>query len=112
MMSSPRMDEFGETARNAIHLAREAQTEWGRFAPEERGALLRRFRDRLLDRMEEVVAITCAETGKPRFDVVGEIFHCCDLIGYLCRKGPKCLSPGRFGLAFFPFKTAEIQYPP
>lgn len=101
-----------ERARLAVQRARDAQVRWSARSARERGRILRRFRDQLIDRMEEVVATASRETSKPRFDLVGEIFHCCNLIGSLGRKGPRWLKARRVWPRLFFHKTSEIQHAP
>jgi succinate-semialdehyde dehydrogenase/glutarate-semialdehyde dehydrogenase len=78
-------------ARRATESARLAAEAWSRKTVRERARRLLDFRDLLIDRADEIVAVVCGETGKPRFDVLGELFHVAGLIGWLARKGPGLL---------------------
>lgn len=53
-----------------------------------------------------------AETNKPRFDIVGELFHACDVIGYFAKQSPRLLRPRRIRPHLFVNKQAVIHQRP
>jgi acyl-CoA reductase-like NAD-dependent aldehyde dehydrogenase len=82
-----------EQVREAVALAREAQRSWAALSFRQRGAMLKTFRDALLDRKEEVALTVCAETGKPEVEVyTAEIFYVCDAIGYWAKNAQRYLA--------------------
>jgi acyl-CoA reductase-like NAD-dependent aldehyde dehydrogenase len=78
----------------AVERAREAQQAWSKTSMAERGRLLYRLRDLLLDEGEKLADILTAESGRPRAEVYGnELFYLCDAIGAWAKKGPRFLHP-------------------
>jgi acyl-CoA reductase-like NAD-dependent aldehyde dehydrogenase len=66
----------------------------------------------LVERLDDLCAIASQETGKPRFDVVGEVFQACQIITYYARHGAKLLRPRR--ARAFPLVgcRAQVHYRP
>lgn len=95
-----------------IDIARRAFAWWSELAPKDRGRWLLRFRDRLLDRIEELKQVAGRETNKPPFDIVGEIVQSCDLIGDMVRRTPSILKPRRIWPRLLMNKSARVEYAP
>ncbi len=72
----------------AAAAARNAQTAWAAMPSRQRVALLKRARKSLVAARTEILEALERETGKPRFDVVGELMSVCMDIGYLARRVP------------------------
>ncbi|MBW2448012.1 MAG: aldehyde dehydrogenase family protein [Deltaproteobacteria bacterium] len=70
----------------AAAAAREAQPKWAAIPPRQRAVLLKRARKSLVAARSEILDVLERETGKPRFDVVGELMSVCMDIGYFARR--------------------------
>lgn len=92
--------------------ARRAAAWWAAQPIRARAQVLLAFRDRLIDALDAVVATAQAETGKPRFDLLGECFQVCDLIGYYARRAPRYLRPRKVWPHLLLNKRAAIHYRP
>jgi acyl-CoA reductase-like NAD-dependent aldehyde dehydrogenase len=88
------IDDTAAVAR-AAERARRAQPSWGELAPRERARILRRARRALVAARSEIFALLERETGKARFDVVGELMGSCMHLGYLARRASRWLRPER-----------------
>jgi succinate-semialdehyde dehydrogenase/glutarate-semialdehyde dehydrogenase len=62
-------------ARKAIAAADEARPAWAATPAAERAAILRRWRDLLVDRADELGAVLMRENGKPLAEARGEILY-------------------------------------
>ncbi len=85
---------------------------WRHLPVLDRAISLIKFRKRLMSRAEQIVEAMVADIGKPRFDCMGEVFHICQLIGYLRSHAPKLLKPRRAGTWFFAHKSCRVVYEP
>jgi acyl-CoA reductase-like NAD-dependent aldehyde dehydrogenase len=92
--------------------ARAAQPGWAALAVRERGRVLKRARRALVRARAEVLDLLGRETGKPRFDVVGELMGTCMDLGYLVRRAPRVLRPRRVSARPLFFKRALVTYRP
>lgn len=100
-------------ARAAVARARGAQTAWGALSPRARARHLRRARALLVERMDEVVATICAETGKPRIEALAhEVMNVLNLIRVSERAAPRVLRRRRVGTGLIITKSAYKQYEP
>lgn len=97
---------------DAVARAREAARVWQTVGVAERAQVLLRYRDQLIDHLEEIIAVVQSETNKPRFDVINEVFQVCNLIGCLARRAPRWLASRRVGSFPLIHKRAEIHYRP
>jgi acyl-CoA reductase-like NAD-dependent aldehyde dehydrogenase len=79
----------------AAAAGRRAQTDWAALPPRRRAALLKQARKSLVAARSEILAVLERETGKPRFDVVGELMSVCMEIGYFARRARWWLRPRR-----------------
>jgi acyl-CoA reductase-like NAD-dependent aldehyde dehydrogenase len=95
--------------------ARQAQSEWARRPLRERCALLRRLRDVLFARRQEIAEVITREAGKPRVEsLLSEVMLILDTADYYARKAPRMLRPERVphhSLAV-KAKSAVLQYEP
>src|SRR5207248_2040446 len=100
--------------RQAVQRARSAFRVWGRLDFHERREQLLRVRDRMLDRMDDVVDRICDETGKLRNEAVfTEVFVTADLIEFYARHGEKMLRSQRVPTGIFAMtKRAYKVYEP
>ncbi|MGH9702921.1 MAG: aldehyde dehydrogenase family protein, partial [Candidatus Acidiferrales bacterium] len=74
--------------------ARKAQSEWAARPLRERCALLRRVRDKIFERREEIVSVITRESGKPRVEAIfAELLLALDTAEFFARNAPKWLQP-------------------
>jgi len=64
-----------EETRRAIDLAFDAQKEWASWTGKERGAVLRRWFDLMMENADDLAAILTAEMGKPLAEAKGEVLY-------------------------------------
>lgn len=75
---------------------RTAQREWAARPVRERSAALRRLRDAIFDRRDEIANVISRETCKPRVEAVfAEIILALDTADFIARRAPKWLHPER-----------------
>src|ERR1035437_3949890 len=79
----------------AVQRAHAAQAAWGVLPARERARLLKRARREMVVVRAEILVLLERETGKARFDVVGELMGVCMDLGYLARRAPRWLAPLR-----------------
>ena len=76
--------------------ARAAQQEWSARPLAERCAMLRRLRDAIYARRDEIAEVISRETGKPRIEAIfAEILLALDTTDFLARQAPRWLRPER-----------------
>ncbi|GLX04763.1 NAD-dependent succinate-semialdehyde dehydrogenase [Microbispora sp. NBRC 16548] len=68
-------DGDGDDARRAIEAAGARQSDWSRSAPRERGEILRRTYEIIMNRADELAALITAEMGKPLAEARGEVMY-------------------------------------
>ena len=99
--------------REAVARARAAQAEWAERSFDERGQLLRRAVEILLQRQDEFVDRIVAETGKPRLEVLGaEILTACDALSFYAKRAKRILADRSFPLHLMKSKRLRIAYRP
>jgi acyl-CoA reductase-like NAD-dependent aldehyde dehydrogenase len=85
-----------EFVPEALVRAKRAQGEWAARPIAERCALLRRFRDLVFERREEIADIITRETGKPRVEALfAEILFALDTADFLAKRARKWLKAER-----------------
>lgn len=96
----------------AAALAREAQQLWRRTSFAERARVMRRFRDLLLDRQDEVLDLIQLESGKVRGHAFEEVADTAIVAAYYARTARKHLAPQRReGALPLLTHTTEIRHP-
>jgi acyl-CoA reductase-like NAD-dependent aldehyde dehydrogenase len=79
-----------------FELARKAQQSWSARPLVDRCAMLRRLRDAIYARREEIAEVISRETGKPRVEAIfAEILLALDTTDFLARQAPRWLRPER-----------------
>jgi acyl-CoA reductase-like NAD-dependent aldehyde dehydrogenase len=96
----------------AVARARSAQPAWAALGPRRRGRALKRARRRLVAVRAEILRLLERETGKARFDVVGELMNVCLDIGYYARRAPKWLRPEHVSTRPLFGKRGRVHYKP
>jgi acyl-CoA reductase-like NAD-dependent aldehyde dehydrogenase len=79
----------------AVARARAAQPEWAALPVRERARRVKRARRELVRARAAILDRLERETGKARFDVVGELMGACLDIGFLARRAARWLRPER-----------------
>lgn len=97
------------SVRNAMEKLRPASLTWGKLTVRERSTKLFRLRDFLVEHAERFLEVMQAETGKPKFDSAGELFQCCDAIGYVCKLAKKALKTRKVRPHLFINKPALVE---
>jgi len=92
--------------------ARAAQPAWSALPAAERGRLLRRARRELVRDRSTILAQLERETGKTRFDVVGELMGVCLDVGLLSRRAARWLATERVSPRPMFGKRAYVAYRP
>jgi acyl-CoA reductase-like NAD-dependent aldehyde dehydrogenase len=101
-----------EAVAVAVERARAAQVAWGALPVRERGRMLRRARRELVRARSEIFDRLERETGKARFDVVGELMGVCLDLGGLVRRAPRWLATERVSSRPLLGKRALVTYRP
>ncbi len=105
------IDDAGAVA-TAVSRARAAQAAWGALPVRERCRALRRARRALVRARSEILEQLERETGKTRFDVVGELMGVCLDLGLLARRAPRWLATSRVSARPLLGKRALVAYRP
>lgn len=102
-----------EEAREAIERARRAQRRWEEVGLDERIRVVRRFRDVLLDRAEEVCELISRENGKVLQEALQmEVFPIADLTSYFIGRAHEILAPRRIPLHLLKYRRSYVHYRP
>lgn len=102
-----------EQVEGVVERCREAQEFWAALSWSQRGALMRRYRDFLLDARDEIAETVSAETGKPLAEVFGvELMYVCDGIGYWAKNAGKYLADRRLRPHLLKTKLPMTTYKP
>jgi acyl-CoA reductase-like NAD-dependent aldehyde dehydrogenase len=96
----------------AVQRARAAQAAWSAQPARARARLLRRARREMVAVRAEILELLERETGKARFDVVGELMGVCMDLGYLARRAPRWLAPLRVNTRPLFGKRGRIVFKP
>ena len=76
--------------------ARTSQKEWSARTLRERCAMLRKLRDAIFGRRDDIAEIVTRETGKPRAEaILAEVLLALDTANFLARQAPRWLRPER-----------------
>ncbi|MHB8670705.1 MAG: aldehyde dehydrogenase family protein [Acidimicrobiales bacterium] len=93
--------------------ALEAFGAWSGLHFAQRAAHLLDVRDLLADRVEDLVEVICAETGKLAAEaVITELIATCETIGYYARHGARALAPRRVPSGLMRHKRATRVWEP
>src|SRR5437763_696263 len=99
--------------REVVTAARGAQNEWARKSYQQRGEVLRRFQQLVLDRADEIADLIVRENGKTRNEALFmEVLPVADLTWYFARKAERLLRDERIPLHMFPHKKSYLRFYP
>ena len=96
----------------AVARARAAQRAWGALPVRARARTLKRARREMVRDRAAILDLLDRETGKPRWDTVGELMSVCMDIGYLARRAQRFLAPRRVSARPLFGKRAQVVYRP
>lgn len=106
-------DEGPEGVARAVREARAAFEDWSQLPYRERADHLLLVRDRLLDRLDELVETITSETGKlPAEAISNEVLVTCELISHYARWGERFLRPERVRTGVMGHKKAVRTFEP
>lgn len=93
--------------------ARVAQEKWAQVSIVDRASQLLRFRNVLVDRVEEVVAILGKEVGKVRHEALShEILVIADVCTFLAKRAERILAPQKISLHLLRHRRSFVDYEP
>src|SRR5215470_11110050 len=101
-----------EAVAAACARARSAQPAWAALSVRERARLLRRARREVVRDRGAILELLDRETGKARFDTVGELMGTCLELGYLARRAAHFLAPRRVSARPLFGKKGLVVYVP
>src|SRR6185503_4353143 len=110
---APLLDASEVTA--AVKRGRAAQPSWARLSYRERGRVILRARELVLEQIEEIAKLISRETGKPVTEAISmEIVPTLDLMHYFAANTRKLLDRSRIGLGQYNFmaRSSYIVYKP
>src|SRR5215208_5694204 len=90
-------DATADDARAALDAACSAQPAWAKVAPRERGEILRRAFEELMERQEELALLMTLEMGKPLTESRGEIAYAAEFFRWFAEEAVRI--DGRFATA-------------
>jgi succinate-semialdehyde dehydrogenase/glutarate-semialdehyde dehydrogenase len=90
-------DATPEDARAALDAACEAQAEWAKHPPRERGEILRRAFEAIVGRAEELALLMTLEMGKPVAESKAEVAYAAEFLRWFSEEAVRI--DGRFGVA-------------
>ncbi len=106
------MTEAPEVAA-AVPRARAAQRKWGALPPRARARRLVALRRHLIERLDDIVDVVHAETGKPRLEgLAHEVLIVANLLRTYERRAPSLLAPRRVGSGLLVTKSGTKFYEP
>ena len=101
-------DASPEEVHLAVHRGRFASEYWRSLTTRQRMKSLRSFRRRLIHQLDPLLAVVQSETAKPRFDLVGEVFHAANLCQYLEKQAPRWMRAESRPTGWFVHKRASV----
>ena len=101
--------------RNAVARSREVFHNWKTTSFSERGALVMKAREVILNELDEIAHLISAESGKPFAEAIAmEIAPVLDLMQYFARKAERLLKPRRVSIGLYATmgRYSKIVYHP
>lgn len=99
-----------EEVAMAVERARKMAPDWGSIDPVGRARMMREVRHRIHDRLDDVLEVITAETGKPLFEALAyDVMPTVVMLAYLERTAPKVLRPERVGRVLGPISGVSSQ---
>ncbi|NWJ97463.1 MAG: aldehyde dehydrogenase family protein [Chloroflexi bacterium] len=101
-----------EEVEEAVQRLRIAQADWAKLSFQERGSRLYKLRRLMLEHREALMEVLVAESGKPRFEALGEILYLSDIIGYYVKNSARFLAKKKIWPHLLKTKRTYITYHP
>jgi acyl-CoA reductase-like NAD-dependent aldehyde dehydrogenase len=102
-----------DDVRDAVARARAAQADWAGLGFEQRGRLLLRARDLLVERADAIADVICRDTGKPRLEAMtSEILAGCDALTFYAKNARRLLRDEKKRLHLMKTKKLVLSYRP
>jgi succinate-semialdehyde dehydrogenase/glutarate-semialdehyde dehydrogenase len=103
----------GHQVRDTVQAARAAQVEWARKSFAERGAVILRFKELLLQRADEFCDHISRENGKTRNEsLFMEVLPVADAAHWYAHQAKKLLKDEKLSLHLFPHKKSYLRFYP
>jgi succinate-semialdehyde dehydrogenase/glutarate-semialdehyde dehydrogenase len=99
-------------AQRAVHRARAAQPAWGARPAGERARVVRRLRDAIIERADDLARADHEETGKPMVDARAALLGVVDACGYHASLAERFARGRRVSAGMLFGKSATIHYRP
>ena len=102
-----------EDVAAAVLRARAAQVEWRERTLKDRCAVIRRVKDVMIERTDEICELLSKEQGKPKFEgLVHEVVNCIDYAHYFTREAPRILAPEPIPLHLMVQRSSYLHWVP
>jgi succinate-semialdehyde dehydrogenase/glutarate-semialdehyde dehydrogenase len=104
-----------EDVRRAVERAREAQKSWASLSFSERGRIVLRAREFVLDEVDEIAELISRESGKPVTEaIMMELVPTLDLMRYFARRTARLLRPERINIGQYNLlgRTSRVTFRP
>ncbi len=96
-----------------VNACREAQRQWAALSFSQRGKMLKRFRDHLIDHKDEIAETISRENGKPLAECYSnELFYTCESIGFWAKNAIRFLADKQETPRLLKTKKAYSTYKP
>ncbi len=97
----------------AINQARGAAQHWASLDISDRCDYLRRVREELVNRLDDIIETICSETGKPATEaLINEVLTAAETIEFYLHEAPRALSRQRVSTGIFKTARAYKLYSP
>ena len=90
-------DATPDEGLEALRIAAENQAAWARSAPRDRGEILRRAFDLMVERVDDLALLMTLEMGKPLAESRGEVAYAAEFLRWFSEEAVRI--DGRFGLS-------------
>ncbi|MBL8850309.1 MAG: aldehyde dehydrogenase family protein, partial [Planctomycetaceae bacterium] len=91
-----------DLVRRAIARARSAQQAWAATPAHARAAAIRRIRDAIVDRADELAEIIARDTGKTRLDALAtEVMPAANAVAWYSQQAPRWLKDRKIAHSHF-----------
>ncbi len=101
-----------EEVAQAMRELRQAAPLWQAKSPRERGRILLKFLEVVLDSLDDITATLNRDCGKSRQDALIEVFITADMLRQYVRHAPRWLRPHPVPRGLYVFKRAYVAYKP
>jgi len=97
----------------AVARARAAQVEWGARSIKERCQVIRKVKDVVIERSDEICDLLSKEQGKPKIEgMIHDVANLVDLIHYFTKEADRILAPEPIPLHLFKHRASYLHWVP